>query len=176
MRHKLFRWTWVVTLWALFAPAFAAPAPTPVPASTSQIITIDADSSSATRTPHGSQAEVIYSGHVVIHRGALTLFGKRATVTLRKQAIERVVLIGRPARFNYTPADEPPVQGRAHSVTYVANGDLIELDGDVHVQRTRERFTAAHARYDLKTRRLSASGGTGGQIHAVLMPATGTTP
>lgn len=165
------------TAWAFLAfapPLFATPSP--APASSATTITIKADRSSALSPPHGDRSQVVYTGHVVIHRGILTLSGERAVIHLRKQIIERIVVTGQPTHFAVKPRNKPTIHGEAASVTYEAGNDSLQLDGKVHVTRPGEDFTAAHVNYDLKTRLLKARSKDGGQIHAVLTPASGSAP
>lgn len=165
------------TAWALLAftlPLFATPSP--APATSAPTITIDADRSSALSPPHGDHSQVVYTGHVVIHRGILTLTGERAVIHLRKQNIERIVVTGQPTHFTVKPRHKPTIHGVAASVTYEAGNDSLQLDGKVHVTRPGEDFTAAHVNYDLRTRLLKARSKDGGQIHAVLTPASGSAP
>lgn len=166
--------TFAGALLAFVLPAFAAPSP--APASSATTITINADRSSALSPPHGNHSKVIYSGHVVIHRGILTLHGERAIIHLLKQKIERIVVTGQPTRFTVKPEGKPVIHGHAASVTYEADTDSLQLDGNVYVMRPGQSFTASHVDYNLKSRLLKARSKAGGQVHAVLTPAGGSSP
>ncbi|MGH8128861.1 MAG: LptA/OstA family protein, partial [Gammaproteobacteria bacterium] len=78
--------------------------------------------------------------------------------------------------FTVKPKDKPVIHGEAASVTYEADNDSLQLDGNVHVTRPGENFTASHVNYNLKTRLIKARRKGGGQIHAVLTPAGGSAP
>lgn len=158
-----------------FAPTVFA-TPSPAPASSATTITIDADRSSALSPPQGDHSQVVYTGHVVIHRGILTLHGERATIHLRKQTIERIVVTGQPTHFTVKPRGKPVIHGHAASVTYEADTDSLQLDGNVYVTRPGQSLTASHVDYNLKSRLLKARSKDGGQIHAVLTPAGGSSP
>ena len=159
-------------LWLCAIPAFGKAAP--ASASSGTVITVTADQSSAQSPPHSDRMQVVYSGHVVIHRGTLTLHGERAVIHTNKQGIESAVVTGSPAHFTLTPKGKPTVHGEAATITYTADNQVLTLDGRVHLTRPGERFSAAHATYELQSRRLNASGSKSGPIHAVLTPASGS--
>lgn len=158
----------VPMLWVLSTLAFAVTAP----ASSATAITISADRSVALSPPHGDRTRIVYTGHVIIRRGTLTLLGERAVIHIRKQAIKRIVVTGQPARFVFKPKGKPIVRGQALSVTYAADNDTLQLDGKVHVIRPGESFTAEHINYELKTQLFKARSNGSGQIHAVFTPAS----
>lgn len=143
------------------------------PASTAArpVITVSADQSSALSQPHGERTQVTYSGHVVIRRGTLTLRGAQAVVHTNSKGIERVVVTGKPARFTLAPSSGTGIHGEAASITYTDDDQLLTLDGRVRLTRPGESFSAAHATYSLRTRRLTAGSNGTGRIHAVLTPA-----
>lgn len=155
-----------------FAAAYAAPAPASASAGT--VVTVTADRSSALSPPHSGHTQVTYTGHVVIHRGTLTLHGDRAVVHTNAKGIERVTVTGTPARFSQKPRSGTVIHGEAETISYAANDQVLTLDGHVRLTRPGESFSAAHASYDLKSRRLSASGSGKGRIHAVLAPSGGS--
>jgi len=162
-------------LWLPVAvPAFGAAAP--ASATSGTVITITADQSSAQSPPHGNRMQVVYSGHVVIHRGTLTLHGERAVIHTNEKGIESAVVTGSPARFIVLPEGKAAVHGEAATITYTASDQVLTLDGRVRLTRPGESFSAAHATYGLQSRRLSASGSGSGPIHAVLTPASGSSP
>lgn len=132
-----------------------------------------ADSSSAMTTPD-HKTEVVYSGHVVIHRGQLTLHGDRAVIHTKAQKIDTVRITGQPARFNLLPPGKPEIKGSARSITYHAADSLLDLDDQVHFSRPGENFSADHVRYRIDTRQLEAHGKDHGRVHAVLSPAGGS--
>ena len=122
------------------------------------------------------KTDVVYSGHVVIHRGRLTLHGDRAVIHLKEQKIDTVHVTGNPAHFTLQPTGKPEIKGNALSITYYAADSLLDLDGQVHFSRPGENFSADHVRYDVNTRRLEAHGNNHGRVHAVLSPASGSSP
>jgi lipopolysaccharide transport protein LptA len=162
----------VPMLWVLSTQAFAVTAP----ASSATATTINADRSSALSPPHDNRTRIVYTGHVVIHRGTLTLLGERAVIYIRKQTIERIAVTGQPAKFTFKPRGKPIVRGQAINATYEADNDTLQLDGEVQITRPGESFTAEHVNYGLKTRLLKAHSNDSGQIHAVLTPAGGSLP
>lgn len=161
---------------AMAAPAIPATAPAPAASTAGGVMTVSADSSSAASTGKDHGTRVIYSGHVVVRRGALSLFGDKAVIDARARGIGKVVVTGGPARFELREPGKAPVKGAAASITYTADSALLQLDGGVHLERPGETFSAGHAAYHLDTRRLEASGKNAGRVHAVLTPSARTSP
>ncbi|HYW75063.1 MAG TPA: lipopolysaccharide transport periplasmic protein LptA [Gammaproteobacteria bacterium] len=161
---------------AAFRPALAAPAPATAPAAASsgKVLTVNADRSSAV-SASGHKTDVVYSGHVVIQRGKLTLRGDRAVIHIKAQKFDSVTLTGKPATFTLRTPGKPEIKGNALSITYHAASSLLNLDGQVHFSRPGEHFSAEHIRYEVKTRRLEAHGKNHGRVHAVMSPASGST-
>ena len=122
------------------------------------------------------KTDVVYSGHVVIHRGRLTLHGDRAVIHTKEQQIDTVHVTGKPSHFTLRPIGKPEIKGSALSITYQASDGLLDLDGQVHFSRPGENFSADHVQYNVNTRRLEARGEDHGRVHAVLSPAPGSAP
>lgn len=162
---------------AFAAPALAGPPPpassAPAASTASKVLTVRADSSSAASKP-GHKTEVVYAGHVVIRRGALTLTGARALIRMQNQKVSTVTVTGKPVHFTLIQTGNPPIKGDAQSVVYHAQANTLELDGDVHFYRPGERFSADHILYWIGSRRLKAEGKNHGRVHATLSPASGS--
>ncbi len=162
---------------AASGPILAAPAAgtAPAPATSADILTVNADSSSAVTTA-GHSTDVVYSGHVVVQRGPLTLLGDRAVIHTQAQKIDTVRVTGRPARFTLQSPGKPEIKGSALTITYHAADSRLDLDDRVHFSRPGEHFSADHIRYEIDSRRLEARGKDHGRVHAVLSPAAGSSP
>lgn len=139
-------------------------------------MTITADRSSAVSSKDRKRTEVTYSGHVVVTRGGLKLFGDKAVIHARAHGIGAVAVTGGPARFEFHEPGHRTVNGEALSITYKASDETLHLDGQVHFSRPGETFSASHVTYRIDTRHLKASGKNAGRVHAVMSPADGSSP
>ncbi|MGH7058371.1 MAG: lipopolysaccharide transport periplasmic protein LptA, partial [Acetobacteraceae bacterium] len=137
---------------------------------------VNADRSTAIELS-GDRAQATYEGRVVITRGAVVIHGERGVVYVYKQHLDKTVVTGTPATFTWRPRQGSPVNGHAATITYLAASDTVVLTGDVEVTRGAETFSAAEARYALKTGTLAAHGGSGptpGRVHVVVPPPAAT--
>lgn len=174
----MFRRYYLAALTACLAASgtvLAAPAIAPEAASSADVLTVNADRSSAVTTAD-HKTDVVYTGHVVIQRGPLSLRGDRAVIRMKAQKIDTVRVTGQPARFTLQSPGKPEIKGSALSITYHAADSLLELDDQVRFSRPGEHFSADHIRYQIDTRRLDAHGENHGRVHAVLSPAAGSSP
>ncbi len=118
--------------------------------------------------------QAVYSGHVVITRGAFKVYGNRAVVYVRDQKVSRILVTGSPARFQWHPNKRPPARGTAQQITYLAASNLIELSGEVEIQRRGQTVQAPQMRYALSSGTLNARQ-RGSQRVKVILPAASST-
>lgn len=118
--------------------------------------------------------QAVYSGHVVITRGAFEVRGNRAVVHVRNQKVSRIVVTGAPARFQWHPNKRPPARGAAQQITYLAANNLIELSGNVEIHRRGQTIQAPRMRYALSNGTLNARQ-RGSQRVKVVLPAASST-
>jgi len=157
----------------LAATSLALPAATF--AANPQPLTVDADHSVTTLDNKADTSQTTYSGHVVIRRGTTVIHGAQAVVHTRHQRLEKAVVTGKQATFSVQKAgDKGPVHGRADRITYQVAANTLVLEGDAHLKRNGQKFSAARVRYNLDTRTLEARGKRDERVHVVIPPAQST--
>jgi lipopolysaccharide export system protein LptA len=138
----------------------------------SQPLTVDADRSLTTLERKADTSQTTYTGHVVIRRGTTVIHGAKAVVHTRDQRLEKAVVSGKPANFSVHQAGrQRPVQGRAQRITYQVAANTLVLEGDAHLHREGQKFSAARVQYNLGTRAIQAHGKQGERVHVVIPPA-----
>jgi len=112
-------------------------------------------------------------GNVTFTRGNARIDAEDVVLELTDGTLDRAVISGAPARFVQEAADEAPAAaGSARRMTYDADADLIELEGQAKVVQGGDEVTGDLIRYDAKRQRvLAASGAEGsGRVQMTITP------
>lgn len=141
-------------------------------AARSQPLTVDADHSVTTLDNKADTSQTTYSGHVIIRHGTTVIHGAQAVVYMRHQRLEKTVVTGKQAAFSaQKTGDKEPVHGRADSITYQVAANTVILEGNAHLKRNGQKFSAARVQYNLDTRTIEAHGKQDERVHVVIPPA-----
>lgn len=110
----------------------------------------------------------VYEGEVRLDQGSLRVLAHRLTIHTRDQSVTRIVAEGipdgEPARYRQTPElDAAPIQAHARTITYIAAEQRVELEGSAHLRQQDDTFAGDRIAYDIRDRRIAASGGRGGE-------------
>lgn len=114
--------------------------------------------------------ESVYTGDVVLTRGALTLRGQRLTVTRGDSGRIHAVLTGEPARIERDRDGEDPVRGHARKLTYDAGGEMLELTGEAYIERGGNDVRGESIRHDLASGRTEADRGEDERVRITIQP------
>ena len=115
----------------------------------------------------------LYRGHVLLTQGTLRMTAARAEARNRGNKVETVTAEGEPVTFRLRPEGGTEyIQGRASRVHYRVPEQLVDFGGNVNLQRGRDAFRAAHARYDITTRQVIAEGNAEQRAYVALVPRT----
>ncbi|MGH8161198.1 MAG: lipopolysaccharide transport periplasmic protein LptA, partial [Gammaproteobacteria bacterium] len=117
-------------------------------------LVVDADHSTATHNSNSDTGQVTYTGHVVITHGPTIIHGAHAIVYTQRQQLVKAVVTGSPTNFTYRPDTGRPVHGVADKITYLANDNMVILEGHATLHRGKEVFRAAIVHYDIVTQLL----------------------
>lgn len=110
----------------------------------------------------------VYEGSVQLDQGTLQVLAHRLTIHTRDQNVTRIVAEGspdgEPARYRQIPeVDAAPVQAHARTITYLAGDERVELEGAAHLRQQDDTFSGERITYDIRDRRIAATGGRDGQ-------------
>lgn len=162
----------IAPVWAQQAaetPASAAAAPAPGYRRPTGPIDIEAQSADILR-----DGRAIYRGQVKVSAQDFDLSGDELEMRQLDDRQFVIVVTGAPAHFAHhggVGKEAPPVDANAQRIEYDSRNGVLQLTGQVQLLRGRDRLSTDTLRYDLKERRIQASGGSGGQVRITLDPA-----
>lgn len=134
-----------------------------------QPMTIDAASQSGSLL--GDNGKVHYSGDVVIVQGTLDIHADTADVFQKDGQADRVLLTGKQATLKQQMDDGSWMNGRADTIEYLVNQDIVILTGDYNVESPKGNNTGQRMIYNTKTGDMQ-SGGDGSRVRSVIQPKT----
>lgn len=116
----------------------------------------------------------IYTGNVVLTSDTLKLEGDRVELKQYPGGQYEAKITGGPARMNHAGngVDNPAVAARAKTLNYDSRNGVLDLLSDAYVLRGTDEITGDTIKYDVRERRIQASGGDGGQVKIIIQPAS----
>lgn len=133
-----------------------------------QPMDINADSSDSLMQDNGVS---VLEGSVKIRQGTLEVDADRAEVHRRNGEIDRIVLIGAPARLRQVSDSGEPMDARATRVVYTPPTENMVLTGNVEIRQPRGVLRGETVKYDINTGRLNG-GGDGQRVSMRILPKT----
>lgn len=114
----------------------------------------------------------ILTGRVAITQGSLEAAADKATAHRDANGdFNRIVMQGTPATLQQQLDGGASMRGRADSIDYAINDNVVVLTGHAHVERSDQgSFDGARLVYDTDTGAIEGSGGNDGQVELVLKP------
>ena len=124
------------------------------------------------------QGKSIYTGHVIITQGSLTLKGNKVFLLHPNQKIQTVEVFGQPAHFKKFLTDEQKwLSGHAQHISYDAKHKKLHLTGKAFVQQGKtNQISGPELFYDLRQQTLEAHGTPTdkGRVHVIIQPEQNT--
>lgn len=115
---------------------------------------------------------MIYTGDVVMISKTLELRGARLELHQDggKKSPYEITITGSPATMKHlgATAQDPVVNGHAAKMVYRSGSQNIQLTGNAHLERNKDKLDGEDVRYDIGARRVQASGGSQGQVRIVI--------
>lgn len=119
------------------------------------------------------RATSLYRGNVLLTQGTLRMTAARAEARNRGNKVETVTAEGKPVTFRFRPEGGTEyIQGQAQRVHYRVAEQIVDFGGNVQLQRGRDAFRSAQARYDITTRQVTAEGNNEQRAYVALVPRT----
>ena len=114
----------------------------------------------------------VLSGAVVITQGTLEAHAEKGTAHRNAAGkVSRIVLEGKPARFQQKMDGGGVLHARGDTIDYQVGSDTITLNGNAHVQQPGQgSFNGAHLLYNSATGAMQGNGGNQGRVHLTLEP------
>lgn len=112
----------------------------------------------------------VYSGHVVISQGPITLRGDKLIVKRIDNGDIRAVVSGNPAHLQRQTSQDKTLSGHAQRLIYNSARDTIKLSGDAFLKRAGNTLSSDTIRYNLATTKTTASSESKGRVSITLNP------
>lgn len=111
------------------------------------------------------------SGNVEITQGTMKITADSVAITLKNNALSKIVGKGSPIRFQQENEAGELMQGEARSIVYdAANGTLI-LQGSATLRQPRQNLVSEQITFDTRTQKVSAEGGgESGRVSIQIQP------
>lgn len=133
-----------------------------------QPMDLNADSSDSLMQDNGMS---VLEGNVTIRQGTLEVDADRAEVHRVNGDIDRIVLIGSPARLRQVSDAGEPMDARARRIVYTPPTENMVLTGGVEISQPRGTLRGETVKYDINTGRLNG-GGDGQRVSMRILPKT----
>ncbi|MDP3293135.1 MAG: lipopolysaccharide transport periplasmic protein LptA [Nevskia sp.] len=116
----------------------------------------------------------VYTGNVVLTSDTLKLEGDKVELKQYPGGQYEARITGGPARMNHAGSgtENPAVAARAKTLNYDSRSGVLDLLTDAYVMRGTDEITGDTIKYDVRERRIQASGGDGGQVKIIIQPAS----
>ena len=161
-----------------------------------QPINIQADHADFRADPsNNGNGTGIYTGHVVITQGSITMTAERAVVHVIGNELDTADISGKPASFQQQPDNAGMIHGYADEISYDAAKNQIDLTGEARLfqpvtqvkgvtvatppagttagaaTQGERLLSADHIRYNTETQHMLATSGTeDGRVHITFPP------
>lgn len=98
-----------------------------------------------------------YSGAVVMTQGSIRIRAETVTVYDGDDGVEKVILVGKPARFRQRPDGKKNyIRASADRIEYLMSQDLLLLKEKAQVTQGNDLFSGNFIRYDTKKNQVKA--------------------
>ena len=90
----------------------------------------------------------VYSGQVKISQGELVLTGDKVTVQQGKNEIERITVVGTPARYNHVTEKGETIEAESESMVYTASQNKLVMTKNASLKQPDHQVSSNRIIYD----------------------------
>jgi len=90
----------------------------------------------------------VYTGNVKISQGELVLTGDEITLEQKNNEIERLTVIGKPARYNHVAENGETIKAQSEHMVYTASQNKLVLTINASLQQTDHQVSSQKITYD----------------------------
>ena len=113
----------------------------------------------------------VYTGDVVITQGSMKINGERITITSQKGQIQRLVAVGKPARFEQLSSlEKAPIIAHGNTIDYRITRELVVLRDQASIEQDDSLVTGSLINYNITEERVIANGNKGERVNIVIPP------
>lgn len=107
-------------------------------------ITIDADHMQLNIESGNS----VYTGNVKITQGELILMGDKVTLDQKNNEVERITVLGKPAKYNHVTEKGEPIHAQSEHMVYIANQNKLIMTVNAIVKQLDHMVSSQSIIYD----------------------------
>lgn len=155
-----------IALAAIASPALA------LPDDKEQPINIQSDKAEQSSSKKGEVT--IYTGTVLMEQGSMRLEGDMVTIYSKNRSVNKVVAIGKPARFQQqSDINESPIKAHGNRIIYNINQETIVLLDNAGINQDDSTVQGQRIVYNVTTEQVKAKGTAdkSTRVHMVLEPS-----
>lgn len=115
-----------------------------------------------------------YHGNVRLEQGSLKIDADEVVVYMDKGKLQKIIIIGKPARFEQQPENKQEVvTSQAEHMEYFAGEERLLLKRNAEVNQGPNHFRGDFIEYDTLTSSVKANKGqdSKSRVHAIIQPA-----
>ncbi len=90
----------------------------------------------------------VYTGNVRFSQGEMVLTGDKVTVEQNNNEIERITVIGKPARYNHVTEKGDPIEAESEQMVYIASQNKLVLTVNARLKQPDHQVTSEKITYD----------------------------
>jgi lipopolysaccharide export system protein LptA len=94
----------------------------------------------------------IYSGNVKISQGDLVLIGDEVTLEQSKDLIERMTVIGKPARYNHVTEKGEAIEAESERMVYIASQHKLIMTINARLKQPEHQVSSQKITYDTQNK------------------------
>jgi len=99
-----------------------------------------------------------YTGHVKITQGELILTGDTVTLEQGKEKLERLIVTGKPARYNHLTATNETIKAESEHMVYTASKNTLVMTINAHLKQPDHQLSSQKIVYDTEKKIVIAGG------------------
>jgi len=99
-----------------------------------------------------------YTGHVKISQGKLVLTGDKVTLEQGNEALERLIVTGKPARYNHQTETGETIEAESEHMVYTASKNTLVMTINAHLKQPDHQLSSQKIIYNTKKKIVIAGG------------------
>lgn len=144
-----------------------------LPSDSEQEISIASDQATLDKI----QGELIYTGHVELKQGTLSIIADKVTLTRNEKGLQKLVATGTPARYEQLlSVNEDKTHAYGNTIIYNVSNDELTLLDNAGLEKQGNVFAGEKIVYLIKEQRVKANSTEQERVRMVIQPKTNKEP
>ena len=99
-----------------------------------------------------------YTGHVKISQGELVLTGDKVTLEQGNEELERLIVTGKPARYNHQTETGETIEAESEHMVYTASKNTLVMTTNAHLKQPDHQLSSQKIVYNTEKKIVIAGG------------------